>query len=143
MQIKLVIPGKPIAKARPRFFRRGKFVGTYNSQDTEEGKFMLEAKSQLDGYQLIDGPISLEIIFALPRLKSHYGTGRNAGKLKKSAPIYHTKKADIDNYCKFAMDCLNNVAWKDDSQVVALTAEKMYADEARTIIFIQPLATGG
>jgi Holliday junction resolvase RusA-like endonuclease len=34
-ELLITIPGKPIAKKRPRFARRGKFVTTYNDQQTE------------------------------------------------------------------------------------------------------------
>ena len=124
----LTIPGKPIAKARPRFYRRGKFVGTYNSQETEEGRFLLECQSQLEGHELITGPISLTVCFRMPRPKGHYGTGRNAGKLKPSAPDLHIKKPDLDNMLKFVKDCLNGIVWKDDSQVFSVVADKYYAD---------------
>ncbi len=69
--IELRIPGKPIAKARPRFYRRGKHVGTYNSQETEEGKFILEVKSQMNGHELITGPITLTCVFVMPVPKSY------------------------------------------------------------------------
>jgi hypothetical protein len=45
-QITMTIPGIPIAKKRPRFMRRGKFVQTYNCQESEEGRFMWQMKSR-------------------------------------------------------------------------------------------------
>ena len=38
---------------------------------------------------MLDGPVSVTVDFYLPRPKSHYGTGRNAGALKPSAPAEH------------------------------------------------------
>ena len=35
-----------------------------------------------------------------------------------------TLRGDIDNYVKTILDGLNGVAWKDDSQVVKITAVK-------------------
>ena len=70
------IPGLPIAKARPRFFKRGNFVGTYNSQETEEGRTMLFIKDSYNG-PLIDFPVKVSMIFGFPRPKAHFGTGRN------------------------------------------------------------------
>ena len=46
---------------------------------------------------------------------------------------------DIDNYAKFALDCLNLVCYKDDSQIVELSAKKVYGENPRTIIIIEEL----
>lgn len=45
---------------------------------------------------------------------------------KNRAEAVHTKKPDLDNLVKFIKDCLNGEAWKDDSQVVSLFAQKIY-----------------
>ena len=133
----LVIPGTPIAKKRPRFARRGKFVTTYNDQETEEGRFLFHVMQQVK--EKFAGAVSVEIGFYFRRPKGHFGTGRNEGKLKASAPQYHIIKPDSDNLVKFAFDCLNEVAWKDDTQVVRHLAEKIYDDEPRTEILIREL----
>ena len=137
-KITIVIHGKPIAKKRPRFARRGKYVATINDQETEEGKFFLEARHKYDGNPL-QGALSLSVSFRMPRPKAHYGTGKNSSKLKLSAPRHHTKKPDLDNLVKFVKDCLNNLAWEDDCQVVRLEAEKVYDDTPKTIIQIEPV----
>ena len=134
----LTILGNPIAKARPRFSRRGKFVVTYNAQETEEGRWLWEAKQQINQPPL-EGPIKIDCTFYMSRPKSHYGTGKNAGKLKASAPTFHTKKKDLDNLIKMILDCLNHVAWKDDSQVCQIKAQKSYSDNPRTEIQIYAL----
>ena len=72
----------------------------------------------------------------MPRPKSHYGTGKNAGKLKLNAPTLHTKKPDLDNLEKMVYDCLDHVSWKDDSQIVKSIAQKVYSDNPRTEIKI-------
>jgi Holliday junction resolvase RusA-like endonuclease len=134
--MKITIPGIPIAKKRPRFARRGKFVQTYSDQGTDESRALMEIRQQVA--EKFEGPVSISFNFFLPRPKGHFGTGRNAGKLKDSAPEYHTKKPDIDNYLKFYMDVLNGEAWEDDAQVVEVFAKKDYAKDAgpKTIIFI-------
>lgn len=134
--IELFIPGDPIAKKRPRFVRRGKFVGTYNSQETEEGRFLLSVREQYKR-ELLEGPLRVEMLFLFPRPQSHYGKKG----LKSSAPAYHTKKPDLDNLVKFAKDCLNNEVWNDDCQVTRLTVVKKYIDpdeKPSTTIIIKP-----
>jgi len=68
--LELTIPGKPIAKKRPRFFRRGKFVGTYNEQQTEEGRWQLMAQSQIKETVPTGTPIALVCMFYMPIPKS-------------------------------------------------------------------------
>ena len=140
METKIIVNGKPIAKARPRFGRAGKFDKIYNAQESEEGKFLLLAIEQIS--HVFEGPIELTIFFYMPRPKIHYGTGKNEGVLKKSAPIFHTTKPDIDNLIKFPLDILNEVAWKDDRQIVKITAVKKYSEKPRTEILIKEFKNG-
>ena len=135
--IKITVPGRPVAKNRPRFFRRGNHVGVYSDQTTEEGRWIVLANSQIDG-RVTDVAVHLDMVFVLPRPKGHYGTGRNAGKLKASAPSHPKGRPDIDNYIKFVMDCINGMGkvWKDDSQVVSINALKRYGETPKTIISI-------
>ena len=115
--VQIIVTGKPIAKKRPRFFRRGSSVGTYNPQETEEGRWLLSARTQLPEKQ-IEGPVNLmcNFYFEIPK----------STPKKNRAEAVHTKKPDLDNLVKFIKDCLNGEAWKDDSQVVSLFAQKIY-----------------
>ena len=142
ISIKIVIPGKPIAKSRPRFVRRGEYVITYNAQETEEGRWLLSARGQIP--EPIQGPVEMFCEFIFDRPKSHYGTGKNSNKLKPSAPAYHTQKPDTSNLIKWVEDCLNTEAYKDDSQIVELTGIKRWADigeGAKTVISMIELET--
>jgi len=134
----ITINGRPIAKQRPRFARIGKGVHTYSAQAAEEGRWILEAQQQVK--KPLAGPLTLSLVFAMPRPKHHYGTGKNLGKLKDSAPLWHTGKPDLDNLAKFVKDCLNGVAWQDDSQVCRLVAQKVYSDKPQTVVCIEPVA---
>ena len=137
--IRISIPGNPIAKARPRFARRGKFVTTYNPQETEEGFWVLQAMEQIkkSGVQTpIQGPVSIACSLAFQRPKSHFG----AKGVKPSAPTSHTQKPDCDNTIKFVMDALTRCGvWNDDTQVVQMGVEKYWVDkEPMTSITIKP-----
>ena len=139
-ELAVVIPGKPIAKARPRFFRRGKFVGTYKAQgqDTAEGRFLVYMTGQISLSEPLRGPVSVSCGFYMPRPKAHYGTGKNARILKNSAPKRHAKKPDLDNLIKFVLDCLNmSGVWTDDNQVYKIESHKVYSSKPRTEIIIK------
>jgi Holliday junction resolvase RusA-like endonuclease len=135
-KIEITIPGKPIAKKRPRFARIGKGVRTYSDQHTDEGRMLLFI--QAAGCRPMSGPISVELEFILPRPKSHYGTGRNAGVLKASMlndlPV---SKPDVDNFAKMVLDVCNGILWQDDAAVVRLSAFKRYGENPRTIIHVE------
>jgi len=75
-----------------------------------------------------DGPIMLTVTFWLNRPKGHYGTGRNAGKLKASAPRFPASMPDLDKLLRATMDALTAAGcWTDDSQVICCSAAKYYA----------------
>ena len=131
----ITIPGKPIAKKRPRFARRGKFVTTYNCQETEEGRFMFSLMAQLrEGWQPIQGPVRLEALFMMPIPTS---ASRKKRLDMALGNIRHVKKSDTDNLLKFLMDCANGILWKDDSQVFSIYATKFYAETPGTTITIR------
>lgn len=66
---------------------------------------------------IFDGPVLVAIDFHLPRPKS----------LPKRV-TQHVKKPDVDKLARGAIDALNTVLFKDDSQVVEVRARKVYAN---------------
>lgn len=76
---------------------------------------------------MLDGPVSIIVDFYLPRPKAHYGTGRNAGTLKGSAPVEHLTMPDLNKLVRAVGDALTRLAWRDDSQIVAWHAYRHYA----------------
>lgn len=83
-----------------------------------------------DGHHFPRGTaVYVALRFYLPRPKGHYGTGRNAGTLKASAPKYPTPKPDIDKLTRSTLDALGEAGiYADDSQVARVNASKSYAD---------------
>lgn len=66
---------------------------------------------------LITGPVELSAVFYFHRPKSHYGTGKNARKLKDSAPRVHAQSPDLAKLLRSLEDALTGVLWRDDRQV--------------------------
>jgi Holliday junction resolvase RusA-like endonuclease len=77
----------------------------------------------------LDGPLRIGVVFALPRPKGHFGTGKNAGQLRDSAPRFPVGVPDLSKLLRATEDALTDAGvWRDDSQVVAYSRlEKVYA----------------
>jgi len=80
------------------------------------------------GVKPLGGAVILRFMFLMPRPKGHFGTGRNAGQLRESAPRYPTVKPDATKLARGTEDALKGIAWRDDAQVVAQVIVKHYAD---------------
>ncbi len=77
------------------------------------------------GMTLIDGPVGLSVTFRLSRPRSHY---TSKGALTKGAPRMHKSKPDTDKLLRSTFDGLSGCAYKDDSQVVMVSAGKCYCE---------------
>jgi Holliday junction resolvase RusA-like endonuclease len=82
-------------------------------------------------------PLAVAIEFRMPRRKGDLGTGRNAGRIRPSAPIAPSGYPDIDKLTRCTLDALvpRRKAGKvveygiidDDSRIVRLEVTKVYA----------------
>ncbi len=62
-----------------------------------------------------EGPVSVSIIFYMPKPKS-----------AKKGERYAAKRPDIDKLVRALLDAMTGIAFHDDGQVVELEASKMY-----------------
>lgn len=74
---------------------------------------------------MLEGPVGLSVVFRLTRPKSHH---TSKGGLCKGAPRHHRSKPDTDKLLRSTFDGLTGCAFKDDSQVVMVSAEKRYCE---------------
>ena len=127
------VTGEPKGQPRPRAFARKMgaihVARFYDSDVADEWKravqiALLEMATQTR-WELTLGPVAVELRFAMPRPKSHFG----AKGLKASAPVAHVGKPDVDNLAKLCLDQItrSGCVWRDDSQVVSLTVHKFWA----------------
>ena len=121
-----------IAQKRHRYARG--FVYDPSSKDKKIA--IQQIKEQFTGKPYTDA-LKIKFVFHIKRPKAHFRTGKYSNELKKTAPVYHTKRPDVDNYVKFYMDCMNKLVYLDDSQVIEIYAKKEYDDkESYTEIII-------
>ncbi|WDO09904.1 RusA family crossover junction endodeoxyribonuclease [Streptomyces murinus] len=87
----------------------------------------LDALAYDDSWMPLNEPVRIDVTFTLQRPKHHYGTGRNAGLLKSSAPEHPTGKPDTDKLLRSTQDALKDAGvLRDDSVVTAVFAAKTY-----------------
>lgn len=82
----------------------------------------------------LTGAIELELIFQMPRPKSHY---RSDGvTLKPGSPLQHITRPDCLKLARSTEDSLTGVCFSDDAQVVKETLEKFYSEQAGAWILV-------
>lgn len=145
MRIEFTAVGKPRTKGSTTSFvskRTGRVV-THDAAGTpgltwEQGvaSAALVARTQAGERMVVNEPIAVRVIFYQPRLRGHYGTGRNANVLKLGAPRYPATRPDVDKYLRRILDAMTGVLYADDGQVVTVWAAKRWGDPARAEIIV-------
>ena len=121
------VPGKPVAKGRPRFARRGNFVTTYSDAKTASYDALVGwyAAQAMAGKEKLDVPLRMELQILL-------GVPQSWSKKKRASAlagdIRPVGRPDLDNYFKMASDGMNGIVFADDSQICELDASKYYAE---------------
>lgn len=133
--IRVVIPGDPAPKGSLKCIGGAKGKGHRLIEDNARTKPWRDkiadaTRHRLQPYRAAAGqPIGAEVTFTLNRPRSHYGTGRNAGVLKMSAPAYPVSHStgDVDKLLRLVLDALQDAeVLPDDCQVVDTTSRKRY-----------------
>jgi len=145
--MKIIISGKPIPKARARYSKRGKHVITYDPQEYDKRHVRSLMSQQIAAYansedrlknlelgKICAGKVfSVDFTFFLPINQSDSVVARNKklwGITKAST------KPDYDNLEKFYLDCANGILWGDDASVIKASAQKLYSNEPRVEIVV-------
>ena len=134
--VKIIIPGTPVSKGRPRFAVRGKYVQTYTPEKTAAyEKLVRSAWEQAGGKTAPQGAaVRVDIVASFPI------PGSKSKKIKAAmaaGEIPHLSRPDVDNIAKAVLDALNGCAYHDDSQIVSLTVEKQYAETPRCAVRLE------
>ena len=131
-RISFTIEGEPTGKGRPR---HGKYK-TYTPTKTKavENNIAYFYKVNIGHY--FEGYVKL-------KLDLYYSIAKSDSKKKKLMKLNNelrpNKKPDIDNVVKLVADALNEVAYKDDTQIIELECRKFYSDIPRIEITIEDL----
>ena len=142
--IDLFVPGLPVPQGSKRALPIRKKVDgelrIVGSRVVDDNPVSLErwrgdvreaARRAWAGKALLDGPVAIDLVFWLPRPKSHYFTGRRAGVIRPDAPKYQAVKPDRDKLDRAVLDALTAVVFTDDSRAADGRTRKLYADDGR------------
>lgn len=133
MSIEFTVYGKPAQMGSKKAFVRGNraIITDDNSKQRKQwaNAVATAAAEAMDGRPLMDGPVSLWVMFYFARPKSHYGSGKNAGVLKDSAPDCHSQSPDLDKLIRCLNDALSGIVFRDDRQVWKLSSRRMWCDD--------------
>lgn len=124
----IFVPGLPVAQPRPRAVSIKGKARMYDPGTSNEWKVcvILAAKGNA-GLFPAGTPVRCDLTFYLPRPMGHFGSGKNAGVLKVSAPTRPTGKPDKENLEKAVLDAITAACvWSDDSQVTDGRIRKRY-----------------
>lgn len=122
-----VIPGNPVALARPRLTKKK----IYDSQRNEKLVAGINLKNQHGDQPLFEGPIHLDVNFYL-KMPARQNPDKMEGR-------WHIFKPDLSNLLKFIEDIGSGVIYKDDCIICSVTATKYYGKEPRTEFEIKTL----
>lgn len=122
----------PTAKGRPRFTRTGR---SYTPKKTADAEALIK---EIVGYQWkegqLEGALSVTIEFWMPIPKSW-----SEKKKREYEGVPHISRPDLDNMTKLILDSLNEICWKDDSQIAELSLLKAYLAKPGITISIQQM----
>ena len=139
--IKFTYHGEAVGKGRPRYAKRGDYVHTYTPKRTKDFEDALRFEFMAGNCEAMpvydkDIPLQATVLVGVGIPKSY---SKKKQALCRDRFVAPNKKPDIDNILKSVMDSLNGYAFADDSQVVRIMAEKVYAEEPFVEVTIDEL----
>lgn len=116
--MKMFIPGVPAPQgSKNGYIRNGRVVLVESSKKVKPWRETVAQVTRLHCTQPIQGAVSLNVVFVMPRTKAMG---------KKPAPLM-TTKPDSDKLLRAINDGMTGIAYRDDSQIVHITCTKRRA----------------
>lgn len=138
--ITIVLMGEPVPFARMRLSRStgGHYIPA--PQRNAMAALRIEASNAMrqQGGTLFDEPICLELLAEFPIPQSWSKKKQATALLGLIRP---GKKPDLDNLCKLATDAFNSVIYRDDALICEVRARKIYSNQPKLTVTIEPLTT--
>lgn len=128
--ITFTVEGAPVTQGSMRSIGRGRMIHDHSTAlKTWRTQVTIAARHAWAGRDPIDQPCTIYATVYLPRPSSHYGTGKNAGKVKASAPPMPHKRHDSDKLLRAINDAITQSGiWVDDSRATDMHIAKRYGE---------------
>ncbi|MBR2507211.1 MAG: RusA family crossover junction endodeoxyribonuclease [Bacilli bacterium] len=135
--MKFEVVGSPVGKKRPKFSTIHGYAQAVKAKEDVIYENLVKVSFQQAktvDYDLFNKPIKMKITAFFAVLKSF-----SKKKIEQAlqGKIFPVTKPDVDNIAKIICDALNDVAYKDDTQIVELTIVKKYAMEPKVEITLE------
>ena len=147
MEISFFVPGIPEPGGSKKGFFSPKLKRVIITDANPKAKgwkaSVSQAAAEVAGQvtpEMMFGPLKVRMDFVFPRPKGHYGTGKNEGNIRDSAPQYPTVRPDAGKVARSTEDALTGILWKDDSQIVTEILTKRYGPIPGCTITVRPEA---
>lgn len=128
------VPGKPVPAGSKRGFVNPKTGGVIITD--QSGKPLKNWVNQLKDHALraskpkmmMNGPLSVWVIFILARPKGHFKTKKGvvSEEIKESAPPFPITRPDTTKIWRAVEDAFTGILWLDDAQIVDQHISKRY-----------------
>lgn len=126
--------GNIIGKERPRVNSYTGVVYTPNRTKDYEMLIKQYFKIKYPNHKELEGRLSVEII-AYMRIPKN--TSKKKAEEMLSGNVSPTRKPDIDNIAKSALDAMNKFVFKDDNQISKIKVEKKYGEIEKIYIKVE------
>ena len=138
--MKFTIPGTPFGKQRPRVVHNGNFSKAYTQKETVSYENLVKTSySDIARGRKFQDDAMLDV-----RIIAYYPVPKSVSKKKRKEMLEHkirpTKKPDWDNIGKIICDSLNQIAYRDDAQIVDSQVRKFYSENPRVEVIIKEVA---
>lgn len=136
--ITFTVEGTPVTQGSLKHIGKGRMIHDHSTALNKwRTQITIAARHAWAGREPINQPCTIYATVYLPRPQSHYGTGRNTGKVKPSAPPLPHKRFDSDKLLRAINDAITESGvWRDDSRATDMHIAKRYSDHPGATITI-------
>ena len=133
--VRIVVPGAPVGKGRPRFVRASGRTYTPTKTANYEAILASAGAEAMAAARPLNGPLEVRVTAFMP-VPTSWSRKKQRTALEGSI---RPGRPDADNILKLAADSLNHIVWHDDSQIAEARVSKLYDLRPRLEIEVEPL----
>lgn len=125
--VSFLVVGEAVPQGSAKaFVVDGKARITHDNAATKEWRRRVRdrAETALEGRPVLTGAVAIRLEIAFARPSTHFGKRG----LRSTARPYPSVRPDLDKLERAVLDALTGVAYRDDGQVVQISASKKYLD---------------